>query len=136
MKFVIALAFVFAAWCGITSEANAQYSARDLEYYCNMGSQTPASVRPYCRGRGGALTGYRPRRQLSQEEIDYYCSQGSQTPASVRPYCGGGYRGGYQRDDDDDYYYQGRRLSQREIQYYCSMGSQTPLSLRRYCGRY
>jgi len=144
MKFVSALAIVFAAWCGVTSGANAQYNARDLQYYCSLGAQTPASVRPYCgRGyRGAPRNDYRSRRPLSREEIDYYCSQGSQTPASVRPYCGGGYRGGFggfAPDEDDDggnFFYQGRRLSQGEVQYYCSMGSQTPLSLRRYCGRY
>ncbi len=74
------------------SAAEAQYTRQQLQYYCSMGSQTPVSVRPYCRGYHGPVYreqdfGYYGGRRLSYEELQYYCGLRSQTPISVRRDC-------------------------------------------------
>ena len=83
---IAALFVIFAA------PAKAQYSAAELNYYCGMGSQTPISIRSYCRGYGGPIYrersyGYYGGRRLSWREVQYYCSLGDQTPISLRHTC-------------------------------------------------
>ena len=88
---VRAVAFA-VAFLSIVPAAKAQYSPQELQYYCSLGSQTPISVRPYCRDYRGPVYrdrsyGYYGHRRLSWDEIRYYCSLGSQTPISLRNTC-------------------------------------------------
>ncbi len=94
-RYIIAAALIAFAGAAGSVEANAQD-------YCNMGSQTPNSMRAYCANRGSGYErrsqnynedrGYRQREYGYEERgqrrsLAYYCGLGDQTPRSMRGEC-------------------------------------------------
>ncbi len=63
--------------CAPTVDANA-YTARELQYYCSLGSQTPRSIRPYCGG--GYAPQYQPAPQYRGNRYENPYNYGNANP--------------------------------------------------------